>query len=270
MILKPNLVYYLLLIFGILLIILILITINKRKNNVQEGFQTKYELPSEILLINMDSRTDRLKSFEESFNNSDCSKHGLSFTRIPAVIGKDQDWKNGLLTPEATKEMEKTVQTGKRKGHESLSIGAIGCYLSHLKAMEYIVKQNKPMIICEDDIKLPNNFYEKMKSGLGLLPPGKPIILLYHVICNSWVGTKLKCTELEANFFKVYNFWSLACYYITPETANIILENSKPLAVQIDAHLSELVEQNKLDIYAYPIANTDGNLGTDIQIAIAE
>lgn len=238
-----------------------------KQNSFHEGFQTTYELPSEILLINMDSRTDRLKRFQDFYNASDCSKHGLKIKRISAVVGKDQDWKNGLLTPEATKYMEITIQTGKRKDHESLTPGAIGCYLSHLNAIEYVVQQNKPMIICEDDLQLPSDFYEKMKSALRYPPPEKPIILLFHVICSgSW--DKLKCIKLYENFYEVHRFWSTACYYITPESAKIFLDNAKPLSVQIDAQMARLVEQKKLYIYAYPITNTDGTFGSDIQMHI--
>jgi glycosyl transferase family 25 len=261
---KRNIIYLFLFLTLVLIAILLIVRLRRRP---QEGFQNTYEVPSEIILINMDSRTDRLKSFQDSYTASDCSKHGLQMKRISAVIGKDQDWKNGLLTPEATKDMETTIQTGKRNGHESLTPGAIGCYLSHLKAMEYVVQQNKPMIICEDDLVLPSNFYEKVKSALQMVPSGKPVLLLFHVICSGgW--DKLKCIELQDNFFEVHRFWSTACYYITPEAAKIFLENSKPLSVQIDAQMARLVEQNKLYIYAYPLAHTNMEFGSDIQMHI--
>jgi GR25 family glycosyltransferase involved in LPS biosynthesis len=254
--------YYLILLGTVLVFILIHL-----QNKNEEGFQTNgYALPTEMLLINMDSRKDRLANFTASYNASDC-KDKLPMHRISAVVGKEVDWKNGLLTPAATKDLEEVVKTGKRKGHESLTVGAVGCYLSHLKALEYVVEKNQPMIICEDDSVLPANFYEKMKAGILLPTPGQSILLLFHVICNGW--EKLKCTLKKNNFYEVQHFWSMACYYITPETAKIILANARPLEYQIDEIVSRLTEANKIKIYANPIVSIGNNLGTDIQMPIS-
>jgi GR25 family glycosyltransferase involved in LPS biosynthesis len=237
-------------------------------NKNEEGFQTNgYALPTEILLINMDSRQDRLANFTASYNASGC-KDKLPLHRISAVVGKEVDWKNGLLTPAATKDLEEVVKTGKRKGHESLTVGAVGCYLSHLKALEYIIEKNQPMLVCEDDIVLPADFYEKMKAGLLLPTPGQPILLLYHVFCEGW--EKLKCTLKKDNFYEVQQFWSTACYYITPETAKIIIANARPLEYQIDTMMSRLTQSNKIKIYANPIATTDLAAGSDIQMPVAQ
>jgi GR25 family glycosyltransferase involved in LPS biosynthesis len=251
-----------LIVLGVMLVFILIHLQNKN----EEGFQINgYALPTEILLINMESRKDRLANFTASYNASDC-KGKLPMHRIPAVVGKEANWKNGLLTPAATKDLVEVVKTGKRKGHESLTVGAVGCYLSHLKALEYVVEKNQPMVICEDDAVLPADFYEKIKAGLLLPTPNQPMILLFQVLCNGW--DKLKCILKQHNFYEVYQFWSLACYYITPEAAKIVLSAAKPLEIQLDHMISKLAIDKKINIYANPIATTT-NFGSDIQIPIA-
>lgn len=232
---------------------------------VKESFSTQtYEMPEKIFVINMDTRKDRLEYFEKNYNLSDC-KGKLTWHRIPAVVGKDVDWKNGFLTSAGMKDLEYTLKTGKRRDHSSLSLGAVGCYLSHLQIMKEVVKRNKPCIVCEDDIQFPSNFLEKTKEALQEVPHSSNAIIFFHIICDQW---KLKCIPLNGNVSKVEQFWSMACYYITPEAAKTFLELGQPIEMQIDAAMSSLVQQGKLNLYAFPFVGTNPELGTDIQMHV--
>ena len=245
--------------WGIVLVLGIVVAIYIHAKTT-EHFGTN--MPSELVLINLNSRKDRLNMFLNGYNASDC-KNKLPLHRIEAVVGKDVNWQS-MITPKAKKDLDRVFKEGKRRHHSEFpGLGGVGCYLSHLKALEYVVQNNRPMIICEDDAQLPPKFCEKVSAGLQLVPPGKkPFLLLFHVICSGW--NELKCTMTQHNFYEVTKFWSLACYYVTPESAKVILENAKPLDVQIDAMISTLTEKS-LRIYAYPITKTNA-LGTDIQV----
>ncbi len=125
--------------------------------------------------------------------------------------------------------------------------------------------QNRPMIVCEDDTQLPADFYKKVSAGLQLIPPGKkPAMVFFHIMCHGW--EKLKCTLLKDNVYELTKFWSLACYYVTPESAKLILDNANPLDVQIDAKYSEFAEKGMIRMYGHPFVTTYA-AGTDIQFA---
>jgi len=246
------------------LVVLLLYTTNAVTKENVDGYQS-IRMPTEMILINLDSRKDRLASFQKYFDKSDAHNY-MKLHRISAVIGKDIPWRDGILTPTATTSMEIMLRTGKRKNHDELTIGAIGCYMSHLKALKRVIERNEAAIICEDDLILPSDFYKRMEIGLLLTPFEENPLLLFHVICNGW--SQHKCTLIKPNLYKVHKFWSLACYYVTPSVAKKIVEHAKPFDVQIDAMLGRLTQQSILNIYAYPITHTNVGLGSNIQIPL--
>ncbi|MGA7323464.1 MAG: glycosyltransferase family 25 protein [Rhodomicrobium sp.] len=86
-----------------------------------------------ILVINLDRSTDRLRDITQKLNGMN-----LAFERIAAVDGKD-------LT-----EQQKRAVYRKRLWRRELTSGEIGCYLSHLKAIRYMLaKQMDRAIILE-------------------------------------------------------------------------------------------------------------------------
>jgi glycosyl transferase family 25 len=234
-------------------------------NTNYELFQSQtYEIPDRIFLINMEERKDRLDFFTNKYNASDC-KDKLILERIPAIIGKNIDWKNGILTKVGMDDLEYTMQKGKRRNHSSLSLGAVGCYLSHLEMMKKVVALNKPAIVCEDDIIFPPDFLEKVHDALRNVPYSPKAIIFFHIFCNGW---ELKCIPIHGNVLKVEQFWSTACYYITPESAKIFLEKGTPIEMQIDASMSLLAQKEQLNLYAYPFIGTNLDFGSDIQTAV--
>jgi GR25 family glycosyltransferase involved in LPS biosynthesis len=237
---------------------------HQKTNEFFTNFQLQH--PTELVLINMDSRKDRLDNFTQHYQASDCVGK-LPMYRLQAVVGKEIDWKSGnLLSAKGKKTLENVITKGKRESHDDLSIGAVGCYLSHLKAMEYVVSKNKPMIICEDDAVLPVDFFNRVQTAL-LLPvvDSDNVVILFHILCKGW--DKLKCIQKQDNFFEVYKFWSMASYYITPTAAKLILEKTQPIEVQIDAALSEMATNGDIRIYAHSIVDA-GFMGTDIQMPL--
>jgi len=94
-----------------------------------------------IYVINLDRDAERMASIRANLEAL-----GLPFERLPAVMGKDVPeweklvdlpayaWRNRLDTPRA---------------------GEVGCYLSHLKAMETFLRTDAPWcVILEDDVEV--------------------------------------------------------------------------------------------------------------------
>ncbi len=106
-------------------------------------------------VINLDRDTDRLAHDTEQMATA-----GVRFDRLPAVLGNNppehlkQQFENTPLTP-----------------------GEVGCYASHLLAMEKITK---PTLICEDNIIVtnPQAFVPAINAALRLLPKDWDIVHL--------------------------------------------------------------------------------------------
>lgn len=106
-----------------------------------------------IYVINLDRSPERLREISHQLEQL-----GLSFERIPAV--------NGKLASEAQKALldEKGYQS--RHGKSSLP-GELGCYLSHVKAIDNFLASGQSFaIILEDDAILEAGFVHGIEELL--------------------------------------------------------------------------------------------------------
>ena len=134
-------------IFVIGIVVIYLIYDNKKK---------KTNIFDVIYLINLKRRPDRLKKFLEFYNVSDMKNNLL--IKFDAIDGSKLDIDNVPLTELAKAELNQLESTGFRTKHYQLTKGAIGCYLSHVKIWENILKNNyEYALIFEDDAKVPPN-----------------------------------------------------------------------------------------------------------------
>jgi glycosyl transferase family 25 len=86
-----------------------------------------------IYVINLDRDAERLASIRDNLD-----RLGLRFERLPAVMGKD------------VPEWEKLVDLPTYAWRNRLDVpraGEVGCYLSHLKAMETFLKTDAPWCV---------------------------------------------------------------------------------------------------------------------------
>jgi glycosyl transferase family 25 len=101
-----------------------------------------------IFVINLDERADKFKNAEDQL-----IAQGLTCERISAVRGSN-------LTEEQIQQAYDKV-ANKKHYMKTMSVGEIGCYMSHRAAWQKIVDENLDYgIILEDDCKLENNFYK--------------------------------------------------------------------------------------------------------------
>jgi glycosyl transferase family 25 len=103
------------------------------------------------LLINLDRSLDRLNAMHRKF-----SSVGVVYERLPATDGQllTQDQKNAL-------------DHERRKGVSvyPLSDNEIGCYFSHIRAMESLMQSSDKMIaVFEDDLDLSPDLGSVLKS----------------------------------------------------------------------------------------------------------
>ena len=130
--------------------------------------QKKQTFP--VYALNLDRSKDRWDSLQ-----AHAQEYDLTVQRIPAVDGK-------LLKPE---EKQNFDDAGFRRDHGKIASAAeIGCYLSHMKALEMIAAgADDAGVIIEDDIRFSDDFIPAVESAMRL--QGWDVIKLIH---NRLVG----------------------------------------------------------------------------------
>lgn len=95
------------------------------------------------VVINLEKRPDRLKIF----------KNRCPFDDVTIMYGFDGS------------KLELEQDKHKANQLSSLTVGEIGCFISHIRCYEYMIKNNiDNMLIFEDDCNFCDNFIEKLNS----------------------------------------------------------------------------------------------------------
>lgn len=109
--------------------------------------------PCPVFVINLDRDTARLESARREL-----AAAGIPFTRVPAVAGEERMAEPGLVDLEGYRIRNRADRP---RG------GELGCYLSHIRAMEAFLATGAPMgLVLEDDIALLPGFGEVV-AALG-------------------------------------------------------------------------------------------------------
>ena len=99
-----------------------------------------------IFVINLDERPDKFKNAEDQI-----LAQGLSCERISAIRGSN------LSEEEITKNYD--TKANKKHYMKTMSVGEIGCYMSHRAAWQRIIDEELDYaIILEDDAEVLSNF----------------------------------------------------------------------------------------------------------------
>ena len=121
-------------------------------------------LDGRVFFINRDCDADRRVALESELLNA-----GITAERISGV--------NGLDVPNSLRDFFFTHG----KAPTALRAGEVGCYASHLQAMQTIADRDLDFaVVLEDDAVLPPNFEDAVRTVLDAVPPSSwDIVLLY-------------------------------------------------------------------------------------------
>lgn len=217
----------------------------------------------DVYLINLDRNKDRLQRFKNEYNS--CDLRFKNVKRIPAIDGKKLNIAE-YVSDRAFKEIKSIETSGYRTKHYQLTRGAIGCYLSHLKAYEQIAKSNVEWgLIFEDDVSISKNFYAKLNNILSKIP-------------NNWDMLLLGCHCQKCKKYDLYShvkkFILLHCYIVKRETAEKLFKklSEKRIEQQIDSELSDILIKGTDDINVYCVNDAlswqSSQFKTEIQMPI--
>jgi len=205
-----------------------------------------------IYVINLGRDVERLASV-----SANLATFGLTFERICAVVGKE--------LPDFEKYVDKNSYAW--RNHMNMPRpGEVGCYLSHLKAMETFLRTDAPWcIILEDDVDLLPGFNEVLSSLVE--QDDWDLVKLY----NNHSGTPVKKRALVAGRHLVAHLTrttSSAAYVINRHAAEVLLKTMLPISEQVDHALDRPWETGlrkrgirPMPVGFAPIAHTTSTIG---------
>lgn len=205
-----------------------------------------------IYVINLDRDVERMASIRANLEAL-----GLPFERLPAVMGKDVPeweklvdmsayaWRNRLDTPRA---------------------GEVGCYLSHLKAMESFLRTDAPWcVILEDDVEVLPACGEVLRT-LGEKDDWDLVKLF-----NFHSGLPVKKRALAGGHRLVAHLTrttSSAAYVVNRRAAETLLKSMRPISEQVDHALDRPWETGlrvrgirPMPVVLAPVAHTTSTIG---------
>ena len=188
-----------------------------------------------MYLINLDRRVDRLGVTVKLLTN----KGYGPLTRVRATDG-EEEWKD--LKRAVREDAMQAIHDGFRTAHNQLSKGAVGCYMSHLKLWNYLMKTGQEgMIIFEDDT-MPTLTRSELNAKLEKVPDDWDMVVFGAIYDN--------CHNVNDDVCRIARFFCLHAYAIRKRAANYLVPRAFPISQQIDSWLSDLSESRDINIYA--------------------
>jgi glycosyl transferase family 25 len=218
-----------------------------------------------IWVINLENRQDRWKSMINTLKTSKLPLENMfRFNAVNSATMSPGDIKT-IVSPQAFSQLfsKKTYRTE----HSQLTLGAIGCYLSHVSLWKKLVESNfSHFLIFEDDTKLDPMFFEKLNYIIG--PNGT---LTNHSFDLLFLGSIVSPTSeiledpviKQHKFVNIHSVYGTHGYIISKDGAKKLLQNAFPIEKQVDTFISE--HSNLTMFLVVPNIAYQSGFYTDIQ-----
>jgi len=195
----------------------------------------------EYFFVNLDRAKDRLLFIANEFGKSTILKSKIK--KWTALDGRNinPDWiPSKIITKRAYDNITSglPVQRGL-----SLTPGALGFYLTHIKIFEYAVSQNKNIFIIDDDVLVNENFDVEICEILKELPATFDFCYLGYYDTNYQ-----KIPFSKKLFIPRGQLNGPHAYILSPKGAKKLLDLIFPMDIQLDSVLYTL--QNHIEYYA--------------------
>jgi GR25 family glycosyltransferase involved in LPS biosynthesis len=157
---------------------------------------------------------------------------------IEAVDSRGDLWHKfayeNKISIDATAELICAIKNKKRKYHESLTEGAVGCYLSHIKCWEACLnnKDGDYCLILEDDSTIPEDIFSKINEVVN------EVEIKWGILNLGWVSTT-PYQILNNNLAIVDRFFLTHAYLLSNHGAETLLKLHNKIEKQVDAFMSD-------------------------------
>lgn len=213
-----------------------------------------------IIYINLDRRLDRNLNVIEQLKKVGLEKMSERFS---AIDGKKLDLNNmdtNIISPGGIEYAKKSDII-----YTHLTVGAIGCAMSHKAIYQKILDENiNSCLILEDDITIDDRFNEKINILENYIKQNRLDFDLFFLGFHP--GTTYD------NTYKYKSVYGLFGYIVTNSGAKKLLDLF-PITYQIDTEISK--NTDKINIYGVDVLNKiilsdqsqySYKFGTDIQV----
>ena len=205
-----------------------------------------------IYVINLDRDAERMASIRANLGAL-----GLPFERLPAVMGKDvPDWEKLVDLP----------AYGWRNRLDTPRAGEVGCYLSHLKAMETFLRTGAPWcVILEDDVEVLPACAEVLRSLAEKDDWDLVKLFNFH---SGMPMTKRPLSGGHRLVAHLTRTTSSAAYVVNRRAAETLLKSMRPISEQVDHALDRPWETGlrtrgirPMPVILAPVAHTTSTIG---------
>lgn len=205
-----------------------------------------------IYVINLDRDVERMASIRANLDGL-----GLPFERLPAIIGKDVPGWETLVDMSAY---------AWRNRQDSPRAGEIGCYLSHLKAMETFLRTDEPWcVILEDDVEVLPACIDVLRSLAE--KDDWDLVKLFNFHSGMPV-TKRALAGGHRLVAHLTRTTSSAAYVVNRRAATTLLKTMLPITEQVDHALDRPWETGlrtrgirPMPVLLAPVAHTGSTIG---------
>ena len=233
-------------------VFLVLVCVVCIRRSVKDGFVMPEKADIPIYCINLPSEEARRDHILKVF--------GPHVEVVDAVDTRGDKWRaySHYITDEGLEQMKRTIRTRRRDHHYELMPGAIGCFLSHIKCwnrfLDTYPSDGDFVFILEDDT-MPSITFSKTFARIveGGLPPDCDMLL-----CNCLLFGEMDFVEHNGVEYKHLrprcSFYLTNAYFITARGIKRILSDlfkrDNKFYKQIDSHLSDLINDDILQVFA--------------------
>lgn len=201
-------------------------------------------VPSRV--INLDRDTNKLKNFRSRFNPL-----GIHPQREPAVLGKNLNFQELLDRHMVDASIAYQMKHGRSINSQINTLGAIGCYLSHVNIWQQLVNDTSTdmYMVFEDDCAAPSAAIPVINSFVNQTIQRNPdwgIIYLGY----SDGGGILPSTQQQVDAQTERICDSILCthaYLINRQGAQTCLEHAFPIVFHVDWYLSYQCTSGRLN-----------------------
>lgn len=207
-------------------------------------------------VISLPRDHERLKQFKRVYYRSDIAD--VPLTVVQGVDGSRVSWEH-YVAPDALAKLRNMVHTGYREDHPDLTPGAVGCYMSHLRAWDLVADSGHPYaFIFEDDAHVMPHALSAFNQARARIPPDWDIVLLGHLAR----GTEWCEGVMEVDFFLLNH-----AYVISARVARHLARILLPIRQQVDWAISDVIGKINLKVFALEpkVSVQNNSFATNIQ-----
>lgn len=216
-----------------IIIMIIMLNLQSEKTDT-----TSFLKNTKCYVINLEKDTERMSKFRYYYKNSDISE--LPYERFNAINGKQIDVSK-YVSQRGLVDINNSETLRYRTKHYQLTMGAVGCYLSHLTLYKRLLEDpnHEYYLIFEDDVEFNKDILQNIMYYENNAPENWDLLIF---------GAIREFGDKQSPYIRYNYFWGLNCYLINKKGARKIVEENE-INMQIDSAMNVMIRQNRLNVY---------------------